>query len=233
MTRVRRRRYSGRREVVMGFGAYAVYLIGRALVDNERGRSRAARNARRLVAVEERLGLHVEPWVQALLVPRYRRTVAALNVLYVTLNVVMTVGWQARLFFRRHPDFHRIRTATALTIVVPQAIFVPFPSDPPRRLEHLVDTMDEITGVDIDEGLLSKLYNPVSAFPSIHLAFAVVTSEAMIAATRGRLAHALGRAYPPAVAFTVIVTANHYVVDVLAGTALGFGALRAARALYG
>jgi membrane-associated phospholipid phosphatase len=151
----------------------------------------------------------------------------------VTVNVVLTVGWQMRMFFRRDPAFHRIRTATVLSIVAPQAIFVPFPTDAPRQLDHLVDTIDEITGVDLDVGLVSKLYNPVAAFPSVHLAFATVTTAAILASTEGRTAHALALAYTPAVAFTVLVTANHYVVDVLAGTALGLAALRAARALSG
>jgi membrane-associated phospholipid phosphatase len=216
---------------VIGFGAYAVYLVARAIVFRERGRERARRNARRIVAFEERLGIHVEPALQQLVLPRYRRWLAVLNVLYVTVNLFLTVGWQMRMFFRRHPAFHRIRTATAITIVAPQVIVVPFPTDAPRQLEHLVDTIDEITGIDLDVGVAAKLYNPVAAFPSVHLAFATVTSAAILVSTEGAAARALALAYPPAVAFTVLVTANHYVVDVLAGTALGLGALWAARAL--
>jgi membrane-associated phospholipid phosphatase len=198
---------------------------------NERGRARAERNTGRIVALEERLGIHLEPHAQALVLPRYRRALGVLNVLYVTVNVVLTIGWQLSMFFRRHPEFHRVRTATALTVVLPQAIFVTFPTDPPRRLEHLVDTVEEISGVDLDVGALSRLYNPVSAFPSVHLAFAVVTTAAILTSTESRTAHALAWAYPPAVAATVVVTANHYIVDVLAGTALGLAALKAAGAL--
>jgi membrane-associated phospholipid phosphatase len=150
----------------------------------------------------------------------------------VTVNVVLTVGWQMWMFRRRHPDFHRIRAATALSIVLPQAVFVPLPTDPPRRLEHLVDTMQEISGVDLDVGVLSHLYNPVSAFPSVHLAFAVVTSAAILATTESRAARAAAWTYPPAVAATVIVTGNHYVLDVVAGTALGLAALRLAARSY-
>lgn len=151
--------------------------------------------------------------------------------LYVTANVVLTVGWQVRMFARRDPAFHAMRTAGLVAIVAPQLVYVPFPTDPPRQLDHLVDTIDEISGVDLDEGLVSRLYNPVAAFPSIHLAFAVVTSAAILATKPHAGARAFAYAYPPAVAFTVLVTANHYVVDVLAGTALGLGAVRLGRAL--
>jgi hypothetical protein len=183
------------------------------------------------VALEDRLGIHLEPALQAAVLPRFRRTLAALNVLYVTVNVVLTVGWQLKLFLRRDPAFHAARTAGLLSIVAPQPVYVGFPTDPPRQLDHLVDTIDEISGVDLDVGLVSKLYNPIAAFPSIHLAFAIVTSAAILASTESGRAHAFAYAYPPAVAFTVLVTANHYVVDVVAGSALGVAAVRLGRAL--
>jgi hypothetical protein len=61
---LRRARFSPRREVAVGLGAYAVYLLVRRAVVNERGRHAALRNARRVVAAERRLGLHVEPRLQ-------------------------------------------------------------------------------------------------------------------------------------------------------------------------
>ena len=80
-----RRAFSGRREVAIGLGAYALYLGVRALVVRERGRVRARRNAERLVALERRVGIHVEPGLQRLLLPR-KRLVAGLNVGYAVLN---------------------------------------------------------------------------------------------------------------------------------------------------
>jgi len=222
--------FSGRREVALGLGVYAAALLVRALVVTPRGRRRARRNAERIVALERRLGLHVEPRIQRLLLPRVR-LLAVLNVGYVVVNVVLTVGWLMRLFWRRHPAFHRFRTAGVLSLSAAQVAFLTFPTAPPRSLDHLVDTIREISGVDLDSGLVARLYNPLAAMPSIHLAFAVVTAEAIAATTRTRRAALLARAYPPAVAFTVVVTANHFVLDVLAGAALGRGALAVARRL--
>jgi membrane-associated phospholipid phosphatase len=219
--------FSGRREVALGLGLYATALVVRALVVGPRGRQRAQRNARRIVALERRLGIHVEPSVQRLLLPRVR-LLAVLNVAYVTVNVVLTVGWLMYLFARRHRAFHRFRTAAALSLGGAQLVFLPFPTAPPRSLEHLVDTIREISGVDLDSGLVSRLYNPLAAMPSIHMAFAVVTSTAIAATTESAPVRTLALAYPPAVAFTVVATANHYVLDVLAGGALGAGALRLA-----
>ena len=224
------RSFSARREVAIGLGVYSAYLLIRRLVVNEEGRRQAARNAERIVAVEERLGIHVEPELQALLLPR-RRVVAILNVAYVTLNVGLTIGWLIRLFRRRHPDFHRLRRATALATLGAEPVFLLFPVSPPRTLEHFVDTIADVSGVDLDTGLIAKLYDPIAAMPSIHVAYAVVTAAGIAETSSSALVRGLAPAYPPLVAAVVFTTANHYILDAIAGAALGLGALRIARLL--
>jgi hypothetical protein len=228
--RERSRRFSGRREAAIGLGAYATYLLVRRLVITERGRRRAAENAERIVALERRLGIHVEPELQALLLPR-RRLVATLNVAYVTLNVGLTVGWLLRLFHRRDPDFHRLRRATLLATLGAQPVFLFFPAAPPRTLEHFVDTIADVSGVDLDSGLIAKLYDPIAAMPSIHVTYAVVTAAGIAETSGSAAARALAPAYPPLVALVVFATANHYVLDAVAGATLGLVALRIARRL--
>jgi hypothetical protein len=228
--RERRRPFSGRREAIVGLGAYAVYLLVRRAVVTAEGRQAAAENAERVVALERRLGLHVESDLQALLLPR-RRLVAVLNVAYVTLNVGLTVGWLIRLFRRRHPDFHRLRRAAALATLGAQPVFLFFPVAPPRTLDHFVDTIADVSGVDLDVGLISKLYDPIAAMPSIHVTYAVVTAAGIAETSSSAAARALAPAYPPLVALVVFTTANHYVLDAIAGAALGLAALRVARIL--
>jgi hypothetical protein len=228
VTGTRRRRFSTRREVATGLGVYAVYLLVRRAVVNERGRARAARNAERIVALERRLGVHVEPRLQAFLLPR-RRLIAVLNVAYVTLNVGLTVGWLIRLFRRRDPEFHRLRRAAVLTTLGAQPVFLFFPVAPPRTLEHFVDTIEEVSGIDLNRGLVAQLYDPIAAMPSIHLAYAVVTATGIVETSGSPLARALAPAYPPLVAVVVFATANHYVLDAVAGGALALAALRVSR----
>jgi hypothetical protein len=219
-------RFSGRREAVLGLGAYAVYLGVRGLVVNERGRRRAEENARRVVRLERRLSLDVEPRIQKLFLRR-PRTLAVLNVSYVTLNVVLTVGWLMVLFSRRDPEFHRLRRAAALSLVGACPAFLFFPCVPPRTLDDYVDTVNEV--LDMDSGFVSYVYNPIAAMPSIHLAFAVVTAAGLRQTARSPLVRALGVVYPAAVFGTVVASANHYVLDGIAGSALAAVALRVAR----
>jgi hypothetical protein len=225
-----RKRFSGRREVALGLGVYALYLLASRFKRGERGRLRAAENAERVVALERRLGVYVEPELQKLLLP-HRRLVAVLNVVYVTLNVVLTVGWLMLLYRRRHPDFHRLRRAAILTTLGAQPVFVLFPCAPPRTLDGFVDTVVEVSGLDLDSGVVAQLYDPLAAMPSIHVAYAVVTAAGIAQTARSPLLRSVAPAYPPLVALIVFVTANHYVLDAVAGAALGTLGLRLARAL--
>ena len=225
-----RRRFSGRGEVAIGLGVYAAYLAVRHLVVNDEGRRKAAGNAERIVALERRLGIHVEPGLQAMLLPR-RRFVAVLNVAYVTLNVGLTVGWLMRLYRRRDPEFQRLRRAAVLATLGAQPVFLLFPTAPPRTLDEFVDTIADVSGFDLDEGLIARLYDPIAAMPSIHISYAVVTAAGIAETSRSPLARALAPAYPLAVAFVILGTANHYVLDAVSGAALGFAGLRIARAL--
>jgi hypothetical protein len=228
--RLRSRAFSGRREVAIGLGVYAAYLLVRRLKANEEGRRRAAVNAERIVALERRIGVHVEPELQAVLLPR-RRLVAVLNVAYVTLNVGLTVGWLMRLFRGRHPEFHRLRRAAVLATLGAQPVFLFFPVAPPRTLDHFVDTIADVSGFDLDRGFIAQLYDPIAAMPSIHVTYAVITAAGIAATSESPLARTLAPAYPPIVALVVFATANHYVLDAVAGALLGFGALRFARTL--
>jgi PAP2 superfamily len=228
--RYRSRAFSGRREVAIGLGVYASYLLVRRLKANDGARHRAAANAERIVALERELGIHVEPDLQAALLPR-RRLVAILNVAYVTLNVGLTVGWLMRLFRRRDPDFHRLRRAAALATLGAQPVFLFFPVAPPRTLDHFVDTIADVSGFDLDQGLVAQLYDPLAAMPSIHVTYAVITAAGIATTSDSPVARAVAPAYPPLVALVVFATANHYVLDAVAGALLGSAALRLARAL--
>ena len=220
-------RFRGRREVALGLGAYAAYLaVRRAVLRDPRGRERAHENARRLLALEQRLGLDVEGDVQRLVVGA-PLLVRALNAGYAAFNVALSVGWLLRLHARRDPSFHRERRAAVAAFLGALPVFLLVPTAPPRTQDGYVDTLGE-AGIDIEHPLLVRFYNPVAAFPSHHVAFAVVTAGGLCARRRG-LGRAAWAAYPPLVAFVVVATANHYVVDVAAGAALGALARRRTR----
>jgi hypothetical protein len=222
------KRFSGRREVALGLGVYAVYLVVRRLALAGDGPARADRNARRIVELERRLSIHVEPDVQRTFLP-HRRLLHVLSVGYAVANVGLTVGWLWRLFGRRHPLYHRYRRAVVLTTLGAQPFFLLLPTAPPRKLDHLVDTIAEISGIDLESDFLVRFYHPLAAMPSIHVAYAVVTAAGLRRTSDRAIVRSLAPAYPPFVALVVLVTANHYVLDAVVGAAVGRAALSITR----
>jgi hypothetical protein len=221
------RRFSPRREVLIGLGVYGLYLLVRALVLRGDGRERARRNAERIVELEEELGIHVEPQVQQALL-RFPRLVHGLNVGYALFNVSLTVGWLAFLFRRRDPAYQRVRRSAALTYVAVQPVFLLFPTAPPRVLDGFVDTISEVSGVDIEHPFLLRFYNPIAAMPSLHVAFAVLTGAAIAERADSIAVKGAAYAYAPLVSLVVAGTGNHYVLDAVAGAALGAAARKVA-----
>jgi hypothetical protein len=218
---------SGRSEAAIGFGAYAAYLVVRRAVWNDRGRERAAANASRIVDIERALGVDVEVDVQRALL-RVPGLVHGLNAGYAAGNVALSVGWLLRLYFRGDPDFTTERRALLIAFGAALPFFVLFPTAPPRTLEGFVDTLGG-NGSGLDHPRLVRLYNPIAAMPSHHVAFAVVTGFGLARRARTRAARAGWKAYPGAVAVVVIATANHFVADVIGGAVVGAAARRIVR----
>ncbi len=219
------KRFSRRREVLLGLGVYGLYLVVARTVLRRNGRARATRNAERIVALEERVGLNVEPAIQRALL-RYPRLVHGLNVGYGLFNVTLTVGWLVVLYRRRDGSYHRFRRTCLLTHIGAQPFFLLLPTAPPRVLDGFVDTLSEVSGLDLEHPLLVRFYNPVAAMPSLHVAFAVVTGAEIAERTDSLVVKAAAHAYAPLVATVVAGTGNHYVLDAVAGAALGAAARR-------
>ncbi|MFN0156305.1 MAG: phosphatase PAP2 family protein [Gaiella sp.] len=222
------RRFSARRESLLGLALYAGYmLVRRAVLDGATGSARARANAERIVRLERRLGIDVEPAVQRAVrsAPRLAR---ALSAGYAIANIGLSVGWLTWLFRRRDERFHRERRAAAFAFAGALPVFLACPTAPPRTLDGFVDLLGE-HGIDLEHPLLVRFYNPVAAMPSHHAAFAVVTGFALATRRRTLPGRLLARSYAPFVALVVIGTGNHYVLDVVAGAALGAAARRLGR----
>jgi hypothetical protein len=140
--------------------------------------------------------------------------------------VSLTVGWLVLLYRRRDPGYHGLRRACLLAHVGAQPVFLLFPTAPPRVLDGFVDTLSELSGLDLEHRLLVRFYNPVAAMPSLHVAFAVVTASTMARRTKRPAAKAVAYAYPGVVSLVVAGTGNHYALDAVAGAALGATATR-------
>jgi membrane-associated phospholipid phosphatase len=213
------------REIALGLGTYGLYLAVRRSVLIGGGRAQARDNAERVAATERALGIDVEPQVQRAAL-RSGPAAHLLNAGYAGANVALSVGWLARLYRRCDVGYPRERRAALAAFAGALPVFLVFPVAPPRTVGSVVDTLRD-EGVDLEHPFLVRFYNPVAAMPSHHVALAVVTGVGLAARARTAYGRAWWHAYPPLVGLVVIATGNHFVLDVVAGAALG----AAARAL--
>ena len=220
--------YSGPREVFIGLGIYFFYLLIRKAVVNEKGERKALKNAEIVVRAEQEIGIHIEPAIQRAMLP-YPRILHIMSLAYAALNVGLTVGWLIHMFRRRHPEFHWLRNAAVYAVLGAFPFFRFFPCAPPRKLEHMVDTIADVSGIDLEHESISRFYIPIAAMPSIHVTFAVVTGLGMAQTSSRSWVRVLGKLYTPFVAFVVFATGNHYILDGVLGAFIGAVSLRVAR----
>jgi hypothetical protein len=146
---------------------------------------------------------------------------------FVATYLVAAVLW----FFARH---HFRRYAATVTLLAGMAFvtFALFPAAPPWLASDvglLPDTTriigpvtGEIPFLSLSfEGLYargSEYANPVAAVPSLHAAYTLLVAV-YLWRWAPRWAKPLLAAYPPAMAFALVYTAEHYLVDILLGSA--------------
>jgi hypothetical protein len=72
--------------------------------------------------------------------------------------------------------------------------------------------------IDLDSGLVSSLYNPFAAVPSMHVGYALVVGASLVRyACRGVVRFLIGLPYPLFVLLVVVATGNHFLFDAFAG----------------
>ncbi len=219
------RRHSLPIELATILGLYAVYEATRGLVAGDA--PVALRHAQEIVSLERSLHIFVEEPVQhaAQAVPGLMGT---LGFAYLTLHLSVTAGLLLWLHRRRPAAFPFVRTTLLLATALAVVGYVLFPTAPPRLSG--IGIVDAVSGghVDLDKGIVSSLYNPFAAVPSMHIGYALIVgaSVARYAPHLGmRLA---GLAYPLFVLLVIVATGNHFLIDAAAGAAVAGVAFLAA-----
>jgi hypothetical protein len=222
-----RHRHSLGAEAAAVLVLYGFYETSRGLVAGDAGG--AVRHAHTIVSVEQSLHIFVERDVQHA-VRQLPGAVGALGALYLTLHLAVTAAcliW----FHRRRPEaFPYVRTALLAASAIALVGYLAFPTAPPRLAG--IGIADTISGgdVDLNHGLVSSLYNPFAAFPSVHIAYAVIVGFCVAHFGGRRVLRVLGPLYPLLVLLVIVATGNHFLVDAVAGAAVAALALAAAAA---
>ena len=222
------RRHSLPVELAMVLGLYAVYEATRGLVAGDA--QVALRHAQDVVSLERSLHIFVEEPVQraALAVPGL---IGTLGFAYLTFHLSLAGGLLLWLHRRRPAAYPLVRTTLLLATALAVVGYVVFPTAPPRLSD--LGVLDTVSGghVDLNKGLVSSLYNPYAAVPSMHVGYALIVGASLARYAPHPLTRLAGLAYPPFVLLVIVATGNHFLIDAAAGAAVAAIALLTARLL--
>ncbi len=191
-------------------------------------------HARELISLERTLHVFVEPSIQAWASGSHVLMDFS-SWLYVNAQTTVTIGALAYLYLRHNRNFYFVRNMFMIAMAIALVGYTVFPTAPPRFMPEwgFIDSVSDFTGVHVSHASapMTALFNPYAAVPSMHVAFALMIGWPLARLVRrpGRRA-SCGSCIPFLMAFVIIATANHFIVDALLG-ALTAGLSRVRRAL--
>jgi len=201
---------------LVALGVVAYFSI-RGLTESSVGV--AMRNARSIMTFERDLGIDIESTLQAPVTSSEVLETFA-NWVYIWGHwpvIIVTMVWLA---WRHHETFLRLRDAMLVSGALGMAVFVSYPVAPPRLIaDDLVDTVTESSHA---YRVLQPpaFVNQYAAMPSLHAGWDLLVGIAIVSAAGCLALRVVGAAMPVLMAYSVVATANHYVVDVFAGVVL-------------
>ncbi|HJU97080.1 MAG TPA: phosphatase PAP2 family protein [Jiangellaceae bacterium] len=209
------------REAVLIAAAAALYTLVRGLA-NDRAEA-AFEHAEQIISFERWVGLFVEPALQQAIIGN-DLVVTAANAVYIAFwpVIVITLVW---VLLRRPAAYPRFRNAILASGALSLVLFAFYPLAPPRFMPQY-GFVDTITQHATSYRTLNTpaLVNEYAAMPSLHFGWILLVGIAWITLARRASIRALGVALPALMFASIVLTANHYIVDgIVAGVVIMLG----------
>ena len=207
-------RHSLRAEAAVVLVLYGLYELARGMVVGNA--AEGVRHAGQLVTLERSTGLFIEERMQDA-AHAFPGLIDLLSISYLTFHLAVTVVVLLWLH-RRHPAaFPLVRTTLVLASGLALVGYLVYPTAPPRLSG--IGITDTVSGghIDLNSGLVSSLYNPYAAVPSMHIGYALVVAASLLRYGRRVAVRVVGALYPLFVLLVVVATGNHFLLDALAG----------------
>jgi hypothetical protein len=157
-----------------------------------------------------------------------RGIIIAANYFYGSLHFIVTGAVMVYLYRKWTNDYPLWRNTLAVATAVALIGFAFYPLMPPRLLPHsygFVDTLAKDPAFwSFNSGAVAKISNQFAAMPSVHCAWALWCACALGPRLRHTWTKVLAACYPLVTVIAIVISANHYVLDAVAGFAVfGFG----------
>ena len=205
------------REVLLVLSGVVVYFGVRGFTVTDA--QEALDHALHLVEFERSLGVYVEPSLQALVLGS-DSLVAVMNWVYIWGHwpvIAIVLLW---LFFMHPAGYRRTRNAMLLSGGVGLLIFAAFPVAPPRLAD--LGFIDTVTEHSTAYRVLQPpaFVNQYAAMPSLHVGWDLLMGLAVYTYSRHVLLRLAGLMLPVLMVSSVVLTANHYLIDAAGGALL-------------
>lgn len=204
-------------EVALFALALLVYQGSRALVVGQP--STAFENAAGIIHWEKAQGLFIETSIQQWIL-NHIELAEILNYFYLYAHYTVTPLFFVLLYRKRARIYPYVRNAFLAANGIALIVYTLYPVAPPRLAgarEGFVDTLDNISDIDLHGGMFSGWFNPHAAVPSMHFGYALMIGMVGVVLLRSWPLRLLAITYPAIVFVTITGTANHYVLDSVAG----------------
>ena len=181
----------------------------------------AQENAVRVVDFQERMGLPSEVVLQKQIID-VDWMVRVANVFYFAMHFPTMIIFLLWAMFQKREWMARIRFALISTTTIGLIIHLAFPLAPPRLTEisGFVDTA-KVFGPDPYKLGIAKAANQYAAMPSLHVGWALLLALAVLSITKTRYRW-LFLLHPVITTIVVVITANHWWLDIFVGAILGW-----------
>lgn len=196
---------------------YWLYSLGRNAIPEQA--SIALRHGRSIQHVQDSLHLNFELSLNHF-VAHTEWLAQIMDYYYATLHFLLTIGVMVWLFARRQHVYRGARTVLVATTLIGLLGFYLYPLAPPRLLPqyHYVDTLAEFhTWGSLAEPSVASHSNQFAAMPSLHIAWALWAGVTIFCCAWRRWVRLLGLLYPVGTLLVIVGTANHFIIDAIAG----------------
>lgn len=201
------------RQIGILVGVDVAYETVRGLADGQR--DVAMTHGQQVIDLERSTHTLFEPSLQAFFLPVHWLIDFA-NQIYLNSQFSITLAFLFWLYLFRNESYYFVRNMFVVAMGLALVGYTLYPTAPPRMFpQHgFVDTITDFSNVNHDSALAKIFINPYAAVPSMHCAFALMIGGAGFRVARHRFTKAFWACWPLLVAWVVIVTGNHYWVDV-------------------
>lgn len=192
----------------------------------------ALSNAHGLIRFEKGLGIFWEVHLQGL-ITGHAYLVDFFNSVYIWGHLPVVAGLAFWIFFFRRDCFARYRNAFLISGAIGLIFFITLPVAPPRLVPD-AGFVDTVTLNNNAYRLLQPpaFVNQYAALPSLHFGWNLLVGIALFQTTRTWYSRAFGLLMPLLMFAAVVLTANHYILDPIAGGAVALAAIWLATRLH-